>query len=174
MFYFTGNSGVAGRPIRVPVVEKRGLASNQQKRQVDYDAGSRPASGASSRQQQPGVPLQQPYRQSTSSASFRRPSLEQPAEQNQRASGAPSSFPSAPSSFTAPSSSESFAEGPARSQPQRPVRPANLASSAERPTNRSPEFASGFPAGFTSGLPSFDFQGRMPGNFYIFKSIYLK
>lgn len=169
----TGSNAVGGRSngaIHVPVLSKRGPAgpiSNQQKRQVDFDSSSRP--GAVAARQQPGVPLQQPFRPPSQVASnFRqRP---QPAEQQNSESSPLGQRGSAgvPSSFAPQSSSEQLfaplrdsAESPARQQ--RPSRPSATAASGER-FNKNPEFAAGFPAGFTSGLPSFDFQGRMPGN----------
>lgn len=151
----------AGRPIHVPVVSQRNI--NQQKRQVDFPLpGSRSSNGPTSRQQT-GVPLQRPPVQHSSS--FRRPQQEQsgePITHSQR--GAPSSNFSPPP----PSSEQIFpplrdqSEENGRQQP-RPVRPAARPSlsSIERP-NKNPEFAGGFPAGFTNGLPAFDFQGRMP------------
>ena len=178
--------------MQVPVFpNKRNI--NQQKRQVDFDAGNRPSSvGPSSRQQPAGVPLQQAFRPPTP-IEFRRPQAqraqerpqqERPAQerpqQEQEADpstrgGAPSSFgpSSTPEQIFAPSRDaaerpvERPVERPARQQPaQRPARPAapsSFAGSSAERPQRQPEFSGGFPSGFTSGLPSFDFQGRMPG-----------
>lgn len=183
---FIGSSVVVGKPMQVPVFPpKRNV--NQQKRQVDFDAGSRPAA-ASARQQTAGVPLQQAFRPAPP-AEFRRPQQQRPQQERAQQDrpiqerpqreqevdaatrgGAPSSFASAaapeqtftPARDIADRPAEAPVERPARQQPaQRPARPASFG--AERP-QRNPEFAAGFPSGFTSGLPSFDFQGRMPGN----------
>ncbi|KZS17622.1 Uncharacterized protein APZ42_016481 [Daphnia magna] len=178
------SSVVVGKPMQVPVFPpKRNV--NQQKRQVDFDAGSRPAA-ASARQQTAGVPLQQAFRPAPP-AEFRRPQQQRPQQERAQQDrpiqerpqreqevdaatrgGAPSSFASAaapeqtftPARDIADRPAEAPVERPARQQPaQRPARPASFG--AERP-QRNPEFAAGFPSGFTSGLPSFDFQGRMP------------
>ena len=63
-------------------------------------------------------------------------------------------------------SAEREVERPLRQSPPNPFR-AQLEArpQAEAPRNRNPEFANGFPSGFTNGLPSFDFQGRMPGQY---------
>ncbi|XP_059351708.1 uncharacterized protein LOC130689569 isoform X2 [Daphnia carinata] len=176
------SSVVVGKPMQVPVFPpKRNV--NQQKRQVDFDAGSRPAA-ASARQQAASVPLQQAFRPAPP-AEFRRPQQARPQQERAQQdrpiqerpqqevdaairSVAPSSFASAAApeqTFNAARDNaerpaETPIERPARQQAaQRPARPASVG--AERP-NRNPEYAGGFPSGFTSGLPSFDFQGRMP------------
>ena len=171
-----GNSNnAAGKPIHVPVVPQRNF---NQKRQVDFNAGSR-----GKQQGTPGgVPLQQAFRPPAPSAAVNRPRPEQ-VERPERFEPPNSIGQRVPSSsFTPPSSSEqlfaplrdSSNEGPARQQlaqrPQRPAAPASFGASAT--PNRNPEYAAGFPSGFTSGLPSFDFQGRMPGTIWEFLFIF--
>lgn len=185
--------------MQVPVIPpKRNV--NQQKRQVDFDAGSRAASaGASARQHSAGVPLQQAFRAPTPTE-FRRPQQQRPQQERAQQDRpiqerpqpeqevdaairgvAPSSFASAgaPEQTFSPARDnverpvERPIERPARQQPvQRPARPAASSFGAERP-QKNQDFAAGFPTGFTSGLPSFDFQGRMPGLNFCFLFLFL-
>lgn len=163
------------RPVVVPVVP------NQIKRQGDYNFGSnsgvRSVNSNSFRQQssESQVPLQQPYRSSAESSSQRqgatggRPKHSQvPLEQTKTSVN---SEPSAAFQQRArepshpPPSEEIFA--PFTAENSRPSSSRPFRQSNSRPVEQrqaSPQFDGGFPDGFTSGLPAFDFQGRMPGN----------
>jgi len=180
---FKNNRGI------VPVVQHG--TKRQIDFSYDGSSNGRPAvNSASYRQQSSGsqIPLQQPYR--PSSVGSTKPSnsllqvgvtghLQQQQEQQsktpvnsestatfqQRANPASQS-----SSFSQPAPSEEvFAPFTAENSKLPPARPFRQSNSRPFSTleqrqigNKAPEFERGFPDGFTSGLPAFDFQGRMP------------
>ena len=173
-----GNNPIpGGRPISVPVVPSAQSKSNDQpdiqsqKRQLELPSAARPANNAASFRQQPSVPLQQPYRQPGA-----RPAASAP-EQPKRSNGAAaiSSFAEQhqqPAQAFVPFSETAREEQRPQRQSTAPARPLLPFPSAERKNPPSsarvgnPEFDRGFPEGFTSGLPAFDFQGRMPGAYH--------
>ena len=150
---------------------------------------------ASYRQQSSGsgsggqVPLQQPFRSSAASTKpvnsrqigvsggqQRGPQQEQSktaadSESNSnfqpRANPQSSSFsPPAPSEeIFAPFTAENSKPPSGRPFRQSNSRPFSPVEQRQIGNNKSPEYERGFPDGFTSGLPAFDFQGRMPGQF---------
>lgn len=162
------------RPMLVPSRQHMAMMPHQRmyvhsdriQRQVDFNANSAEARQKPNVGPRPVAP-QQPQQ--------RRPQFERPVPQQfqgQKPAGQPQRFnPHPPAQKPAPaaplpdfgSDSEEKVERPLRQSPS-PFRAPQEArpQSAEAPRNRNPEFANGFPSGFTNGLPSFDFQGRMP------------
>lgn len=179
---FKHNRANVRRPVVVPVVP------HQIKRQGETynfgaNSGVRSVNSNSFRQQQSSesqVPLQQPYRSSAESSPQRQGATGgRPKQVPLEQSKTPSSVNSEPSTAFQqrardpshpPPSEEIFAPFTAensRPSSSRPFRQSNsrpFSSSVEQRQggSNSPQFEGGFPDGFTSGLPAFDFQGRMP------------
>ncbi len=128
-----------------------------------------------------GVPLQQPFRPSPQSARQAvpaAPSRPDSSEDNHENPAQQRSNPVPVDSFVDHKQQQAFVpfaresvEGREDTPVRRPARPSAVErfrpTKPEAPSSRgNPEFERGFPDGFTNGLPTFDFQGRMPGMFF--------
>jgi hypothetical protein len=126
-----------------------------------------------------GVPLQQPFRPSPQSARQAvvpaAPSRPDSNEDNNESPIQQRSNPVPVDSFVDHKQQQAFVpfaresvEGREDAPVRRPARPSAAERRApirpEAPSSRgNPEFERGFPEGFTNGLPTFNFEGRMPG-----------
>ena len=128
-------------------------APHQVKRQATATANGRPSVNSASFRSQ--TPLQQPYRPAQQPGF--RAGAQQPGAQGAAQSGQQTGFAPAAQADQLFVPLRDAGEAPVRAR-QGPSRPAPLPTAS-----RNPEYAAGFPEGFTAGLPAFDFQGRMPG-----------
>jgi len=171
------------RPLPVPGRQQMVLMPHQRmfmqadrvQRQVDFNSGSsaearqkpsnlgpRPLSAQQPQQRRPQ--FERPQQAAQQSFQGPKPAGQpQPQRFNPHPSAQKPAAPAPLPDFGSADSAEREVERPLRQSPPNPFR-AQLEArpQAEAPRNRNPEFANGFPSGFTNGLPSFDFQGRMP------------
>jgi len=122
------------------------------------------------------APNQQRQQQQQQQQSFQQQPFQQQQQQQQQQPLAPAPVKRAPQALpqpqrfnplSAPSESSAAPEAVQPQRDQRPLRQSAPAQPAQRPQKiesrpEQQEFDKGFPEGFTKGLPSFDFQDKMP------------